>query len=328
MQMRIFQPKMNWLQLGCDMRNSLPLTALRAFEAAARHRSFAVAAAELGLTATAISHQIRALETLCGNPLFRRRPRPVALTEAGARLFPVIRDGLDSFAAALAALSEEANSRPLRVTATNAFAGHWLVPRLPLWRDAHPEATLEIIGTDAVINLHAGDADVAIRYARTPPPDLVADELVRDRFWPICNPRLLVDGTPIRGPADLLRYPLIHVWWSDEDSAAPTWPRWLAAASGVTPDRAAAAASSGLSFREELHGIDAIIAGQGIGILSDVLVERELARGTLVKAFDFSLAGFGCYLARTANHPRAAVIEAFGTWLRSIARDAVVTDAI
>src|SRR5712671_341028 len=113
-----------------------PLSELRVFDAAARHLSFKKAAAELGVTPTAISHQIRLLEQHCGQPLFRRRPRPLALTAAGQRLFPVIRDGLAKFAIAFSSVRGDKRV-PLRVTATNAFAGRWLVPRLPSWRKAH-----------------------------------------------------------------------------------------------------------------------------------------------------------------------------------------------
>jgi len=132
-----------------------PLTELRAFEAAARQVSFKKAAAELGLTPTAISHQIRLLEQYCGTALFRRRPRPLALTEAGARLFPVVRDGLEAFAAGLGAIRRQGDRQPLRVTTTNAFASRWLVPRLPRWRKLRPDAPLDVIGTDNVIDLHA-----------------------------------------------------------------------------------------------------------------------------------------------------------------------------
>ena len=110
------------------MRNLPPLAQLRAFEAAARHLSFKEAADELGVTATAISHQIRALEIYCGQSLFRRRPRPLALTEAGAKLFPIVRDGLDGFAAMVREIGANTERQPLRVTTTNAFASRWLVP--------------------------------------------------------------------------------------------------------------------------------------------------------------------------------------------------------
>ena len=115
------------------MKKLPPLIELRAFEAAARHLSFKAAAAELAVTPTAISHQIRLLERYCGRALFRRRPRPLALTEAGARLFPVIRDGLEAFAVAISAVKHGDGHEPLRVTTTNAFASRWLVPRLARW---------------------------------------------------------------------------------------------------------------------------------------------------------------------------------------------------
>ncbi len=171
-----------------------PLIELRAFDAAARHLSFKKAAAELGVTPTAISHQIRLLERYCGRALFRRRPRPLSLTEAGARLFPIIRDGLEAFAIAIATVKRDGDKQPLRVTTTNAFASRWLVPRLPRWRKVRPNAPLDVIGTDSVLDLHAGDADVAIRYARTLPTDCIAKEFLSDSFWPVCNRELLTSG--------------------------------------------------------------------------------------------------------------------------------------
>src|SRR3954466_7723839 len=122
------------------MRKLPPLTELRAFEAAARHLSFKRAAAELYVTPTAISHQIRLLERYCGRALFRRRPRPLSLTDAGARLFPIIRDGLEAFATAIPTIKRNQDKQPLRVTTTNAFASRWLVPRLPRWRKVRPNA--------------------------------------------------------------------------------------------------------------------------------------------------------------------------------------------
>src|SRR4051794_21832412 len=162
-----------------------PLIELRAFDAAARHLSFKKAAAELGVTPTAISHQIRLLEQYCHRALFRRRPRPLSLTDAGAHLFPIIRDGLEAFATGIASVQHSRDSQPLRVTTTNAFASRWLVPRLPSWRGQYPHVPLDVIGTDNVVDLHAGDADVAIRYVRAPPTDGTAQELLSDSFWPI-----------------------------------------------------------------------------------------------------------------------------------------------
>lgn len=300
------------------MRKLPPLIELRAFEAAARHMSFKNAAAELGVTPTAISHQIRLLERFCGRRLFRRRPRPLALTEAGARLFPGIRDGLEAFATAIARVRREGAKHPLRVTTTNAFAHRWLVPRLRRWRKERPDIPLDVIGTDEVLDLSGGDADVAIRYAHTPPTDGIATELLRDTFWPVCIPELLPANRGLKRAADLRGQTLIHCDWLPMDAEAPTWQRWLTAVRSKWRDVPKFNEMDHLSFREELHAIEAVIAGQGIGICSDVLVARELAKGILIKAFDIKLPGYGFYLVHAAEHSRDKAIDTFSKWLRAV----------
>jgi LysR family glycine cleavage system transcriptional activator len=294
-----------------------PLVELRCFEAAARHLSFKKAADELGVTPTAISHQIRLLERYCRRALFRRRPRPLSLTDAGARLFPVIRDGLEAFATAIAAVQRDSDRHPLRVTTTTAFASRWLVPRLPRWRKLRPDAPLDVIGTDSVLDLHAGDADVAIRYGRTAPTDGIAKEFLSDTFWPVCSPQALSAG--LKRAADLRRHVLVHSYWSPSDLGAPTWQRWLTVARRRSQDVPELKEMEHLSFREELHAIEAVIAGQGVGIFSDVLVAKELANGTLVKAFNVSLPGYRFHLVYPSGHPREKTIQAFSKWLLSVA---------
>jgi LysR family transcriptional regulator, glycine cleavage system transcriptional activator len=185
------------------VRRLPPLGTLRAFEAAARHLSFKEAAKELALTPTAISHQIRLLEEYWGETLFRRRPRPLALSNAGARLFPAIRDGFDVFASALASLGGEAEAKPLRVTTTSSFASRWLVPRLSLWREVHSDIALSIIGVDRVVKLDADEADLAIRYARSAPHG-ASHEIFRDQFYPVlANPH----RTARAGPSNVASNP-------------------------------------------------------------------------------------------------------------------------
>jgi LysR family glycine cleavage system transcriptional activator len=300
------------------MKRLPPLTELRAFEAAARHLSFKAAAANLGVTPTAISHQIRLLEQHCGQPLFRRRPRPLALTWAGEQLFPVVRDGFESIADALATVQACAASGRLRVTATNAFAARWLVPRLPRWRQAHPRFRLDIVGTDALLNLRTGEADIAVRYARSPPSDGHALELVRDTFHVVGSPSLVGSARKMLSPVDLARFPLIEAEWPPSDAEAPSWQRWEDAARlrhKAVPRLSSLAA---LSFREELHAIEAVIAGQGLAICSDVLVGPELADGTLVRLSDITLPGYGFYIVHRAGHPKEASIRAFATWARAM----------
>jgi LysR family transcriptional regulator, glycine cleavage system transcriptional activator len=240
----------------------------------------------------------------------------VSLTEAGDRLFPIIRGGLEAFATAIAAVKRDGDKQPLRVTTTNAFASRWLVPRLPRWRKVRANAPLDVIGTDSVLDLHAGDADVAIRYARTLPTDGIAEEFLSDSFWPVCNRELLTSG--LKSAADLRGHVLVHCYWSPSDLEAPTWRRWLAVARNKWRDVPELKDMDHLSFREELHAIEAVIAGQGIGIFCNVLVARELAAGTLVKAFDVSLPGYCFYVVRKPGHPREKTIQAFSTWLQSV----------
>ena len=305
------------------MRRLPPLGTLRAFEAAARHLSFKQAADELGLTPTAISHQVRLLEEYCGEKLFRRRPRPLALSDAGAKLFPAIRDGFDVFASALSSLSTEA--KPLRVTTTSAFASRWLVPRLGLWRATHANIALSIIGVDRVVKLDAGEADLAIRYARSAPQS-ASQEIFRDQFYPVCTPNLLAKGPIISRASDLAGYPLIHFDWFANEPMAPNWKRWFEIAS-VNDPRARKGWQIALSFREELHAVEAVLAGQGIALCSDVVVADDLASGALVKALDLALPGYGYYPVYAPDHPRRTTIDVFVQWISTVGGCEIVTPA-
>lgn len=300
------------------MRKLPPLATLRAFEATARHMSFKEAADELGVTPTAVSHQIRLLEGVCGRDLFRRRPRPLTLTPAGEHLYPILRDGFDAFTTAFAALSEEQQARPLRVTSPNAFASRWLVPRLPLWREAHPDVSLEVIGTDALIDLRVGEADVAIRYARTAPTEFVSRELFRDRYFPVCSPALLPGRSELRA-AELLNYPLIHYDWFSPGADTPTWRRWWATARTVDPELPNLPEDWAFRFSEELHALDAVIVGQGIAICSDIVLADALRDGTLCRAHELTLPGFGFYLTHLPDTPRKPIIDAFHDWIKAAA---------
>jgi LysR family transcriptional regulator, glycine cleavage system transcriptional activator len=299
------------------MRKLPPLIELRAFEAAARHLSFKQAAAELGVTPTAISHQIKLLERYCGQPLFRRRPRPLGLTWAGEQLFPTLRDGFASFADALTTVQAGTASGRLRITATNAFAARWLVPRLPHWRRAHPRLRLDIVGTDSVLSLKTGEVDIAIRYSRQPPSDGLAVELVRDTFHVVGSPSLIGRRRKKLSPAEIARFPLIEAEWPPTDTEAPTWQKWQVAAKATATARRLTTFAT-MGFREELHAIEAVIAGQGLAICSDVLVGPELASGALVRVSDISLPGYGFYVVSRTGHPKQPSIRVFAAWARAM----------
>ncbi|MDJ0513941.1 MAG: LysR substrate-binding domain-containing protein [Methyloceanibacter sp.] len=303
-----------------DVRKLPPLKALRAFEAAARNMSFADAAEELGVTPTAISHQVRLLEEITGHELFRRRPRPITLTDAGERLFPVLRDGLDLFAAAVTGLRADADHCPLTVSTTTAFASRWLVPRLrKLKQDIDLE--LDVEASEAPSNLRSGLVDFSVRYRRTPIPDLECQELARDRFIPVMSPAALRADAPIATVSDLASYPLIHFRWKRQDLDPPTWERYIAEARAVDPNATRIDPTKGVRFSEEPHAIEAALAGQGVALVSDLLVRHELANGSLVQPVDFSIDGLVFYVTYLANAPRRGTIESFLLWARDEVAD-------
>lgn len=289
------------------MRRLPPLSALRAFEAAARHGSFKLAANELAVTPTAISHQIRFLEDYTGLRLFERQVRKVVLTDAGAALYPVLRDGFNAFEMVLRALAANKTRRQVTISATNAFMARWLAPRVAEFRRVHPDIDLELHASDQALDLDAEPADLAIRYGRGPYPGMVSEALFADRFAPLASPALGVSG-----PADLAAFPLIDFKWSRQHPLNPTWKNWFAAAGlpWLAP-------RGQLRFSDEGHAIQAALAGQGIALLSLDLLADELAAGRLVQPFGPSIPGHTYHLVRSAGHTPAPHVDAALDWLRA-----------
>lgn len=294
-----------------------PLRELQVFEAAARLLSFKKAAEELSVTPTAVSHQIRLLESHCGQPLFQRQPRPLRLTPAGMQLLPVVRDAFLAISDELARLTPGSGIGHLRVTTTSAFAARWLLPRLESWRAESPGATLDLVGTDTVLNLRTGEVDVAIRYARQPPTDGLAVELLRDRFHVVAAPSLLTESAGMMEPQAILDLPRVEVGWPLSDLAAPTWRHWETTARAAGHRIGGIVRPPQLYFHEEHHGIDAILAGQGLGLCSDVLVARELRDGRLRRVSDIVLPGYGFHFVYRADHPRRRALETLLRWMQS-----------
>lgn len=297
------------------MRNLPPLKALRAFEAAARNLSFKRAAEELRLTPTAISHQIHLLESYVGQPLFRRLPRPLSLTDAGADLYPGLRAGFDRIGAAVQAVSRPA-AQSLVVTTTNAFAALCLLPRLDSWHTEFPDQPLSIIGTDAVLDLDKGEADLALRYARRPPPDAIC-EICRDRLLVVASPKLIGERRDMT-PAEISRFPLIEAEWPDWAVDPPMWRNWSRTARGRGLDVPDMTSSIRWRFREEDHAIEAAIAGQGVAICSDVLAHYALAEGQLVVVSTVELPGYGFYAITRPDSSESDAVKGLIRWLQSL----------
>lgn len=282
-----------------------PLAALRAFEAAARHLSFKRAADELAVTPTAISHQVRLLEETLDTKLFERRPRKVVLTNTGQELFPVLRHAFVSISDAVYRISREKGRRGITLSAPTAFTAKWLVPRLAAFARTNPEVSLRLHASDDAVDLHRGVADAAIRYGRAPFPGLVAEPLFDERFAPVCSSVLNV-----KTPEDLQRQTLLHSEWRKIDERTPSWKRWRDAAELHDLD-----VNAGPTFLDDSHLIQATIAGQGVALLSPVLIGEELASGVLVQPFGPALPGHGYYLVHTADPEHAEAVSCLRRWL-------------
>jgi LysR family glycine cleavage system transcriptional activator len=258
-----------------------PLAALRAFEAAARRASFKAAATELFVTPTAISHQIRLLEDYLGVRVLNRTPRAVSLTPEGRALYDVAAAGFADIGRVASRLRQKQPEAILTLSATTAFLSHWLVSRLATLRQVLPELELRLHTSEDVVELQPGGIDMAIRYGKGPFAGVEATPLACDAFAPVCSPSL--DLTKLR---DLRRAKLIHVEGRRVPQPSPDWPRWCrtAGATGVNTD-------AGLRFTDSMHAVQAAIAGQGVAIVSRVLVADALASGLLVQPFSEVLQG-------------------------------------
>jgi LysR family glycine cleavage system transcriptional activator len=283
------------------MQRRLPsLSALRFFEAAARLQSFKQAADELAVTATAVSHQIRALEDDLACRLFLRKTRAVALTAEGRSLYDAVRLGFDAIGSGVERLRSQA--RPtVTLSTTPAFAAKWLVPRLARFQAEHPQIDLQDLRTGAV--------DLAVRYGQGRYADLAATVLLQDRFAPVASP-----GLKIRRSRDLLRHPLIHFDWHRPPSVALTWEGWARAAGFADLDT-----SAGIRYSEESHAIQAAVAGQGVALLSLALVREEMGMGLLESKVGPALDGLAYYVVRPAQGPFSEAAAAVEAWLLRMA---------
>ena len=285
----------------------LPLTALRVFEAAARHESFLEASEELAITPGAVSRQIKALETELAVRLFERFNRAVRLTETGRRLATGVRQGLSLIEEAVAELRDE---RPglLAVSAMHSFAARWLVPRLHLFNERHPDIQVLVSASDTAIDLVRDRYDLAIRFGRGPYPGFSAQKLVSLFLFPVCSPRLL-DETPLNTPHDLAgAHLLADVYLAQGE---PHWGDWLDLAGAPEVDW-----RRGQQFSNVYLAIEAAIAGRGVALAERALVIEELATGRLVKPFDIELmSSYSQWILTLPEKADRPDIRKFRTWL-------------
>lgn len=290
------------------MQRLPPLNTLRAFEAAARHESFLRAAEELHLTPSAISHQIRSLEEHLEVTLFHRRPRSVALSDAGRSFLPAVQDALDGIARAVERIAADPHARVLTVTAAPVFAMGWLIPRLADFHNRHPELEVRLDTSLELLDLTASDVDVGIRYTANPDyPGLCVDLLFHEQPAVICSPEM---ARRIQRPEDLRHCTLIHT-----RTQVGKWRAVLAAlgVEGVDLDR-------GPHFTHDSLALEAAANGLGVAIVNlNVVAQHWIDEGRIAIPFDLGYKGpHGYYLIYPEATARQAKVVAFREWLLDV----------
>jgi LysR family glycine cleavage system transcriptional activator len=286
-----------------------PLNALRAFEAIARHLSFAKAAEELHVTPAALSHQIRGLEEELGVALFRRLTRAIELTEAGRLIYPGLHAGFESLRGAMAQLERDGTSNVLVISATVGLTAKWLMPRLWRFLRAHPDIDARVSASMKVVDFATEGVDLAIRMAKRPPAGLHAEMLFDEAMLPVCSPALVAQG--LRAPADLSRFPLIHYDFATSWQAPPLWADWLAAAGLPNLD-----ATRGLRVNVADHALDAAVAGAGVSLSFKLIASDDVHSGRLVTPFGPELPiPSGYYFVCPKGYESRPKVRAFRAWL-------------
>jgi len=292
------------------------LNGLRAFEAAARHLSFTNAAAELNVTQTAISHQIRRLEQELGISLFVRQNRTLALTPEARDYLPGIRAAFNDLRLATDRLQRKDNDHVLTVSTLASLAAKWLLPRLSAFQEAHPGIDVRITTSTALVDFKGGDVDAALRYGRGHWPGLRADWLTADQLFPVCSPALLTGSKPLRCPQDLANHVLLHSSGAYDDD----WRLWLTAAGLPT----SISKQPGLTFDLIFMTVQAAIDGIGVAVGRTTYVEDDIVKGRLVVPFEIALpADAGFYLVSPAATAEKPKLVAFRQWLLASVQNSV-----
>lgn len=280
---------------------TLPLNALRAFEASARHLSFTRAADELNVTQTAVSAQVRNLEDRLGTPLFRRLPRGLALTDEGLALLPTVAESFERMGAVLGQFRDGRYREPLTVGAVGTFAVGWLLPRLAAFEQAHPFIDLRLRTHNNRVDLAGEGLDYAIRFGDGAWHGTEAEPLLQAPLSPVCAPLL---AKRLRTRADVARQVLLRSYRSDE------WSRWFAAAGISAPGPL-----RGPVFDSSLALAAAAMQGAGIALLPVQLFRHDLHEGRLVQPFATGVTTGAYWLTHLKSRKPTAAMRVFRGWL-------------
>jgi LysR family glycine cleavage system transcriptional activator len=282
-----------------------PLAALRVFEATARLLSFTRAAAELGMTQAAVSYQIKLLEERLGAQLFLRRPREVALTEAGQRLAPRTSEAFDLLRETYGRFSE-AEQSTLIVNTMHTFAAQWLAPRLGVFQLAHPEIAVRLETTSRVVDFAREEVDVVVRAGKGKWQGLAAYKLLDVRFTPMLSPKLAASVGGIHQPADILKLTLL-------DPRDPWWVSWFKA-NDLPVEELEKHTTPSLNM--QALDAEAAMAGLGVALLTPAYYRNELREGRLLQPFEQIIdEGTGYWLAFPEARRNVPKVKAFRDWI-------------
>ncbi|MFC3069232.1 LysR family transcriptional regulator [Phenylobacterium soli] len=283
-------------------RAQLPLNALRAFEASARHLSFTRAAAELFVTQAAVSHQVKALEQRLGVTLFRRLPRGLVLTDEGPALLPVVTDSFDRIGHTMQRFQGGAVREVLTLGVVGTFAVRWLLPRLGQFQETHPLIELRLLTHNNKVDLAAEGLDLAVRFGDGAWHGTLAEEIMTAPLSPLCTPKL---AARLESPRDLASVPLLRPYRNQD------WLAWFAAA-GVEAPRL-----SGPVFDSSSLMVQAAVQGAGVALAPPKMFGRELHGRQLVQPFPIEVEAGSYWLTRLKSRPPTPAMAAFRDWTHS-----------
>jgi LysR family glycine cleavage system transcriptional activator len=285
------------------MARRLPnFSALRAFEAAARHENFSRAADELHLTHGAISHQVRGLEEELGRPLFVRNGRQVKITNDGLKFAQFLGKAFADIAAATDAMRATSINQRLTITSIPSFAARWLAPRLGKFIELHPDIEVVLQSSGHMQDLAREGVDVGIRFGRGHYPGMVVLRLMGDVYYPVVSPHYRGGLLPL-APADLARHTLLR--------SVEHWTPWFNAAGLDLPEP-----SGGLLFEDLSMLVRSAADGNGVALVRHVVAMQEIASGQLLRLFDIATPSPDeYYFVTPPNSASKPQVLAFRSWL-------------
>ncbi|WP_279842160.1 LysR family transcriptional regulator [Comamonas aquatica] len=287
------------------MRPHLPLNALRAFEASARHLSFTKAAIELCVTQAAVSHQVKSLETQLNVTFFKRLPRGLMLTSEGETLLPMLRASFDHIAQTLERLEGGHSRDILTVGAVGTFVIGWMLPRLSEFQAKHPFIDLRLSTNNNRVDIAAEGLDYAIRFGKGAWHGTDAVRLLDTPLSVLCVPEI---AEQLKTPADLFRHTFLRSYRADE------WSGWFLAA-GVPANMAT---SKSIVFDSSLAMMEAALQGVGVALAPPLMFSRQLATGAIQQPFDIYVATGSYWLTRLQSRPETSAMTAFRDWLLNV----------